>query len=294
MESARAGSLGDAVGRPPWIGWLAWLVIMSWRPVAHSLAVLLHEGFSGALFYGLSFAVGAAGVGIMWKGFRQEETTATLMGFAAGSMIWTGWCETAFNLFAETLQVPALRHQGYTLLTPGLLMIEASAVLLVVMMIFMGANKDTQCRMFLWFHRNLRIWPAQRTSGYQRQFARVTAMEYLFVVWFFYVVNIAIFDPRFLGPSSPVTALILAADAAWAVYLIWKLGSVRGAGAAFRYAIPAVGAAWILVETAAAMQIFREVWVHPAEYPWLMSGNGLLFLALIWLFVRQRPRLAAS
>lgn len=291
MASASDGAVSPSrlalgrLGRPPWVGLLAWLVIMSWRPVAHSLAVLMHTGFHGAAFYLVSFLVGAAGVVLMWRGFAREETAATLMGFAAGSMIWTGWCEAAFNFFAETLRVAPLQHQGYTLLTPGLLMIEASAVLFLVMAIFLGANQDTQCRMFLWFHRNLRIWPAQRTTGYKRQLARVTAMEYLFVVWFFYIVNIAIFDPRLLGPSHPMTAVILAADLAWAIYLVWKLSQVRGVGAAFRYAIPAVGAAWILVETGAAMQIFKEVWVHPTEYPLLMTANGAVFLIFMAAFV---------
>jgi hypothetical protein len=230
----------------------------------------------------------------MWKGFRRDETTATLMDVAAGSMIWTGWCEEAFEVSTRLLQVPPLEWQGYTLLTPNLLLIEASAVLFLVMTIFLGANKDTQCGMFLWFHRNLRIWPARRTAGYERQFARVAVMEYLFVDWLFYIINIAIFDPRILGPAHPATAVILALDLAWAVYLLWKLAQLRAPGAAFRYAIPTVGAAWILVETGAYMRLYTEIWVHPEDYPGSMLAMSVVFVAMLGVFVATSRRASAA
>ena len=269
--------------QPPLLGLLAFLVIITWRPVAHSLTILIHDLLSGSARVAASFVVGALGIVLLWKGFKRDENTATMMGILAGSLIWTGWAEESFNGFAMLLDIQPLEWNGFVLFTPGLLMIESSVILLIIMLFILGSNKDTQCRMFLWFHRNLRIWPAKRTPGYKRQFARVAAMEYLFVVWFFYVFNILIFDPRILGPDSPVTAGILLALAVWGSWLVWKLTRIRDPGPALRYAIPAVGCWWVLIESGAAMGIFTEVWIRPREFPLIMASVAVICL-FTWLY----------
>lgn len=259
------------LARPPVLGLAALCAILLWRPVAHSLTMLVHELFTGPSRLAVSFALGTAGFVLMWHGFRRSETTASVLGILAGSLIWTGWAEQGFNSFAELLGVAPLKWQGFTLFTPGLLMIEASVVLMLMMLVMLGANKDTQCRMFLWFHRTFRLWQGRRTPGYQRQIARVTTLEYLFVVWFFYVLNIVIFDPRVLGPAHPGALLMLALIAAWGAYLIWQLTRIRSPGLALRYAIPCVGCVWLLIESAAAMRLFREIWLEPLEFPVVMG-----------------------
>jgi len=266
--------------KPPLLGIVAFLVIITWRPMAHTLTILMHELLAGPVRMTASFLVGALGVVLMWKGFKRDETTASLMGILAGSLIWTGWAEEAFNAFAATLEIKPLLWNGYPLFSPGLLMIEASVVPMLMVLILLGANKDTQCRMFLWFHRNLGITPDKRTPGYKRQFSRVTTMEYLFVVWFFYVFNIVIFDPRLLGPDSPVTMGLLVAVFIWGCWLVWKLTQLRQAGAALRYAIPTVGCWWVLTESAAAMGLITEVWVRPREFPVTMAACGITCVGL--------------
>ena len=283
MHEKTASGLPSRLSQAPLLGVLAFLVIISWRPVAHSLTILIHELFSGPVRIGVSFCVGALGIMLLWKGFKRDENTASLMGILAGSLIWTGWAEESFNGFATLLDIQPLEWNGFVLFTPGLLMIESSIVLLIIMLFILGSNKDTQCRMFLWFHRNLRIWPAKRTPGYKRQFARVTAMEYLFVVWFFYVFNILIFDPRILGPDSMVTAGILVVLFLWGCWLLWKLCQIRMPGPALRYAIPAVGCWWVLIESAAATGLITEFWIRPMEFPLIMSAVALVCI-LIWAY----------
>jgi hypothetical protein len=224
----------------------------------------------------------------MWRGFRQSDSVASVLGILAGSLIWTGWFEQGFNGFAAALGVQPLTWRGFTLFTPGLLMIEASVVLMLGMLILLGANKDTQCRMFMWFHRHLHIWPGRKTAGYQRQIARVATMEYLFVVWFFYVLNILIFDPRVLGPEHPGAMAMLALIAVWGTYLIWKLTSIRGAGLALRYAIPCVGCVWLLIESASAMRLFREIWLEPLEFPLTMGIWAAIAAALFLGYSRLK------
>jgi len=278
-----------AVGiNPPLLGILAFGVIITWRPMAHALTILMHEQLTGPVRVALSILVGAFGVWLMWKGFKRDETTASLMGILAGSLIWTGWAEEAFNGFGAILQVEPLMWNGHPLFNAGLQMIEASVVPMLIVLILLGANKDTQCRMFLWFHRNLRITPGKRTAGYQRQISRVTTIEYIFVVWFFYVFNIIIFDPRVLGPDSTVTMLLLAAVFLWGCWLLWKLTQLRSSGAALRYAIPTVGCWWVLTESAAAMGLITEVWVRPREYPLIMSICGAICIALWFVYYRGR------
>jgi len=281
--------LVERLGRPPLVGLAAFCTILLWRPVAHSLTMLVHELFTGPSGIAVSFLLGAAGFVLMWRGFKLSDSAATVVGILAGSLIWTGWFEQAFGGFAAALGVQPLTWRGFTLFTPGLLMIESSAVLMLGMLILLGANKDTQCRMFMWFHRHLHIWPGRKTAGYQRQIARVATMEYLFVVWFFYVLNILIFDPRVLGPEHPGAMAMLALIAVWGAYLVWKLTAIRGPGLALRYAIPCVGCAWLLIESASAMRLFREIWLEPLEFPLTMSVWAVLSLALFLGY----PRLVA-
>ena len=280
----------EKLAKPPLLGVAAFLVIMTWRPVAHTLAILTHSLLAGGVRIGVSFLIGAFGVLLMWKGFKRDEVTATLMGIMAGSLIWTGWAEEAFNGFAAALAIQPLTWKGAPFFTPGLLMIEASVVPMLIMLILLGANKDTQCRMFLWFHRNLRITPDRRTPGYKRQFARVATMEYLFVVWFFYVFNILIFDPRVLGPDNPITFVLLAAILIWGCWLVWKLLQLRSPGIALRYAIPTVGCWWVLTESAAAMGLITEVWVRPREFPLIMLACGLVCIAQWSIYYGFRHR----
>jgi hypothetical protein len=281
-------NLAEALARPPLLGLVAFLTILLWRPVAHSLTMLVHELFAGPSRIAVSFALGAVGFALMWRGFKQSESAATVLGILAGSLIWTGWFEQGFNGFAAALGVQPLTWRGFTLFTPGLLMIEASVVLMLGMLILLGANKDTQCRMFMWFHRHLRIWPGRKTAGYQRQIARVTTLEYLFVVWFFYVLNIVIFDPRVLGPEHPGAMVMLALIAVWGVYLIGKLTKIRGSGLALRYAIPCVGCVWLLIESASAMRLFREIWLEPLAFPVTMGIWAIVAAALFLGYPRLK------
>lgn len=293
-EISPPGPAIAAITRTPWLGLLAFLVILSWRPVAHSAMMLMHEAFHGPVRLLASFTVGAIGIVVMWRGMKKDEVTGSLMGFLAGSLIWTGWAEESFNSFAALMQVQPLQWQGFTLFTPGLLMIESSVVLMLMLVIMMGSNKDTHCRMFMWFHRNLRIWPDRRTPGYKRQYARIACLEYLFVVWFFYVFNILIFDPRLLGPDSMITAGILLLLMIWGSYLLWKLTRLRAAGPALRYAIPTVGCWWVLVESGAAMGLFPEFWIRPMEYPLIMSTVALACLLIILTYRSLRPAPATA
>ena len=271
-------SWADRVLRRPWIGALAFAAVLLWKPSAHAITVTMHHLFDGPMQYLIGAVIGLAGFWLVWRGFRRDELSATCLGFMGGALIWLGWFESSFQLFAQALKLEPVMWQGFPLLSPELQVIESSAILFLAVLIFTGANKDTRCRMFMWFHRNFRLRPNQPTPGYRRQFARITAMEMIFVNWFFYVVNIAVFDPRLLGPRHTVTYALWVVFLAWGCYLLWKLLKYTSIAGAIRYAIPTVGAFWISIEMAAQWQLFSEIWVRPFEFP---AANILIIAAFV-------------
>jgi len=165
------GLAGDL--RAPWIGLLAFLIAFMWKPAAHTLSVVNHLLMPGGAHYLSGAVIGVAGFVLVWMGFRRDELTATGLGFMGGSFIFMGLVEPSFQLFAELMGVAPLMQEGATALSPNLLLMQASAISYFVVLIFLGADKDTRCRMFLWFHRNLKLRPNAPTPGYRRQPARI-------------------------------------------------------------------------------------------------------------------------
>jgi len=280
QDVGRSDGILRRVHSPPFLGLTALAITLLWKPTAHALTVTLHGLVTGPVQYLVGALIGLAGFTLVWQGFKRDELTATCMGYMGGSFIWIGWFEYAFDFFAEFLEVPALLQDGYVFFTPNLLLIEASAVLYLALLIFTGANKDTRCRMFLWFHRNFRLRPNQPTSGYKRQFARIAAMETIFITWFFYLVIILTCDPRIFGPRHLVTYCVFAAMIVWGVYLVFfKLIKFRSMAGAIRYAIPTAGVLWFCVELTSLWGWYTEIWIKPAEFPLSNLTFFALFLA---------------
>ena len=299
MSTQAAATLKSTGGlarynRAPFVALLTVGAILLWKALAHSLSVLLDHFFPDGQMIWIGAAMGITGFALIWNGFKRDEVPATLMGFAGGSLIWIGWMEQSFYGFSDFLQIPPYEWQGFTLLTPNLLLMQATLVPFLVLLIFMGANKDTRCRMFLWFHRHFRLRPAKPTQGYKRQFSRITAMEHLFVTWFFYILNIMLFDPRVLGPYHPATYAAFGIALVWVGYLwFFKMWPQKAMGYAFRYAIPTGSALWLAVEMASLWQWITEIWLYPLKYPVSMSIMLLVFVACFYA-IYAIPKAAAA
>jgi hypothetical protein len=261
-------SAGLGIHRAPLIGLMALVLVFLWRMAAHAITVVNMRSFPGEQLYFVGGAIGLFGCALIWIGMKRDELGATLLGYMGGAFIWMGWFETAFHGFSESLAIPTLMSNGVPALTPGLLLMESTAVILLANLIFLGASKETRCRMFLWFHRHFRLRPNKPTPGYRRQFARITAIETVFVSWFMYIAIILAFDPRVLGFRHPVTMGLFYGVIAWGLYLtFFKLVKYRAMAGAVRYAIPTGGILWLAVEMAAAWRWYPEIWVKPYEYP---------------------------
>lgn len=271
----------------PWSGFLGLVLVLLGLALGHSWIVLQRHltGVPSSLDTGVSLLVGAAGVALVWRGLRRPDNQATWLGYLGGNLIWIGWFEWTWEYFGHWLQLAPVVDKGIPILSPGLLMIQSTGLVVLGLLILLGANKDTRCRMFMWFHRNLRLRPGTMTAGYQRQHARTAALETIFLIWFIYLCAITINDPRLVRYDSTAAIVITLGFLAWAGYLVPKLARIRGIGAALRYAIPTGNILWLPAEGLSRWGLYPEVWVKPLQYTVLMScvlgGFILLSAALL-------------
>ena len=273
-------SLMARLATPPYLGLFIFAIILIYKPVAHCLLVLQHHFFTGPERYLVGFLVGLLGFTIIGKGLRRDELMASAMGYMGGALVWMGWFEYAFDFFGETLGIAPLTDPvgGFTVLSPNLVLMEATVVPFAAMLILFGANRETRCRMLMWFQRNLRLAPEKPTTGYKRNFAWVTAWETIFVSWAFYLQIILLYDPRLVGINHPVTFAMFFVYLAWGGYLLNRLAKYNEPAGAIRYAIPTVAAFWIAIEMASHWGWFTEIWVKPIQYP---VANAMFIAAFV-------------
>ncbi len=158
--------------------------------------------------------------------------------------------------------------------------------LLIVYGIF---NLQTKCNLMRWFHRNLRFSPGMPTPDNKRSFARITAMEVLFVTWFCYLFWLYAIYLGTRGTGAMIVLVLYAGWTAWAVYLIWKCTQQVRMAPALRYGIGAGIVLWGSAEMPAHFGAYREYWLHPDEYPIFNSIVTLLFVGGVVLIAR-RPK----
>jgi len=272
-------AISNRIGKTPLVGVFSLIMVWCSLALGHSLVVLQHASNPmGAIDTTFSLALGFGGFVLVWIGMKRPENQATLLGWLGGNLIWCGWFEWTWRYTAHLLEIEPVLDNGMMILSSELLMIQATTLLVVAMLIFFGANKDTRCRMFMWFHRNFKLRPDKMTPGYKRQHARTAAIETVFLIWTIYLFAIFINDPRGIRYDSIAAMAITVGFVIWAIYLINKLLKIRGLGAAFRYAIPTGNIAWLPIEGFSRWGLYPEIWVKPTIYPVLMSMILMIFI----------------
>jgi hypothetical protein len=219
---------------------------------------------------------------------KRPENQATLLGWIGGGLIWCGWFEWTWRYTAHFLDIQPVLDGDLMILSPELLMIQATTLLVVALLIFFGANKDTRCRMFMWFHRNFGLRPGTMTAGYKRQHARNTALETVFLVWTIYLFAIYINDPRGIRYDSVAAMVLTVGFVAWGLYLVAKLLKLREFGPTYRYAIATGNILWLPIEGFSRWGLYPEVWVKPVQFP-LFMGSVLVVFATILLVTYLGP-----
>ena len=233
MTAGSTGSVaavGSRLGRRPGAaGLTALLAVLAGIALSNTTVALQHHWLPTASAADTAFAAGAAALGLwlVWFGLQQGEMRASVAGYIGGSLIWIGVFEWTWAAFGTWLNIPPLQDNGMVIFGPGLLLVQATSLIFVALLCVYGTNKDTRCRMFMWFHRTLRLQPGKLTPGYRRQFAKITATETIFLIWFVYVVSLTINDPRLIGYASPAAPVIYVLLAIWSVYLMARLFKLR-------------------------------------------------------------------
>jgi hypothetical protein len=276
---------------------LSLALVLSGLALGHSL-VVTQWGLTGGISVldsMVSATLAITGFTLVWIGLKRPETQATMLGYAGGNLIWVGLFEWTWHYFGHWLKLEPIMDGEFEIIAPGLLMIQSTGLLVIGLLIFLGSNKDTRCRMFLWFHRNFRLRPGRMTPGYQRQFSRITAIETIFLIWFIYLCAIVINDPRLIKYDSPAAMAITVGFIVWGLYLANKLMKIRTLAAAFRYAIPTGSILWLPIEAFSRWGLYPEIWIKPFQYtiPMLLIAAAFL-LGVSWIYQTDARRMATS
>jgi hypothetical protein len=268
--------------RPPFVGIIAFVTVIMAQPLGHTLFVLMKDvmGSPDEASFTVSFLCGLIGFVLVWVGLRKQETAATWLGFVGGILIWTGWFEYTWEFFAHLLNVQPILNSdtGALVMSPGLQIIQASGILMFAVTVLLYFNRDTRCTAFKWLHRNAHMNPGKAGAAKDRDYARITALETIFVIWFIYVVNLTLYDERILGIEHPVTYGVFFGFLVWAIYLNTRLIKYARMAPAVRYAIPTTIITWLDIEVLSRWGILKEFWLMPGEYALEM---GLVVAAFV-------------
>lgn len=278
------GGLAARLHRPPLVGVTALFAVFLAVPMTHALSMVAREAARSvepALVY---LPIGAAALLLLVHGVRRGgEVAGTLIGFASGLLLWTGWAAYAFRFNELSLGLPMPVLAGDTRWPNNLLYIQGSVGICVVTLLFFALNRDTRCNAFLWLQRRLRLGLGPQASGQGRNFCRITFAETVYVTWFCYGASLFLADPRFIGYHGPAGYAVTAALALWGLYLVWRLMKFTRVMAGIRYAIPTKAILWIpFGEVLPKYGWYEEVWLRPWDYPGTML---ILVLALAGLLV---------
>jgi hypothetical protein len=287
----------QTIYRKPFPGLFAFGVAILSQWLGHSTYTFIH-GVAGSYHYAATLAVGALGAWLIWRGLKQPELAGTWMGFLGASLMWIGWFEFAFEFFAELYQVPPY------IAAPGVVsngeanLLQATMPIAFALFLLYGMfNRQTKCNLMRWVHRNLRFNPGMPTSDNGRSFARVTAMETLFVIWACYLFWLYV---GYFGVTTPINLAAYGIWAAWFVYIFVKLLQIPRVGHALRYGIPVGVIGWGLVEMPAHFGFYREIWLRPFQFPvttLIALGffiAGMIYVAIPAPAVRRAEAAAAA
>ena len=281
-----------ALYRKPWVGLLGLAIGFLTQPLGHT-AYKIIETASGEAVYVVAFLVGVLGLTIVWHGLKHDELKATWMGLLGGWLTWIGWFEYSFKLFSVLYAVPGFAVepsvQGGYVAAPQANMLQATVPLMLALLLVYGIfNLQTKCNFMRWFHRNLKFTPGMPTPDNKRSFARITAMEVLFVTWFCYQFWLYAIYFGTRGVGMQIVMALYAAWTLWALYLVYKCTQQIRVAPAVRYGVGAGIVLWGSAEMPAHFGAYREYWLYPLEYPVFNTIATLVFVSALYM-AANRP-----
>lgn len=284
--------------RPPWVGLLAFFVVFLVQGLGHTLMVVMEIGFGHEHVLQAAALMGLAGAALLFIGMRHPgEVAGTWLGFWAGTLIWTGWIEFSFVWAGDYLGVPDLmdaNNPGEIATKNEYLVMMSSVGLMFSTLVYFLLNKETKCNFFQWFQRHLRLRTGKPSRGYERNFAAITALETIYVLWFCYLALLFMYEETILGEHHPVTYGLFFANTIWAVYLLQRLVRFWRVTTAVRYAIPTAIIAYNSWEILERWGVISDFWVEPKAFalPLGLVAGALLIAAI--LAIRTPPHQKAA
>jgi len=257
-----------ALKRPPFIGIFAFMLVLLLQGLGHAQMVLQEKIFGEEYVFQSAAIMGVIGMALVYWGVRlnHNENAATWLGFFGGTYIWDGWCEFSYVFYAHHLAVPNLVENGEIVTRAEYLLMPSSIGVLLSTLVFFLFNRETRCNAFRWIHRNLHLPVGKPTLNYQRNISAIVAMETVYIIWFFYLFLLIIYDKQILGDDHWAMYPILFALVVWSVYLLNRLRKFSRLSSAFRYGIPTAIITWNTIEILGRWNIFTEVWIEPQKY----------------------------
>lgn len=273
--------------RKPFIGILAFVLVLFTMPLGHTVMILIEETYK---YYGAT-ALGVLGIILLMISTKYEgnENIQTYLGLFAGLFIWTGFIEFSFVYAAEVLGVAPLMENGEVVTKPEYLIMPSSIGLLIAGTLYFFLDSQTRCNFFMtlkkWTGLNLPLGKVDKKKNY----ANTTAIETVFVIWLFYIVLLLVYDNNIAGDKHWATYTVMFGSLIWSVYLISKLIKFNRMAPAIRYAIPTVVVFWNVVEILGRWNFFKEVWVMPGEYlvEVLLITVGFAIAMLLAIYLPQ-------
>jgi hypothetical protein len=270
--------------QPPYVGITAFLLVLFVQPLGHTVMIMMEHTFGEEYVYLSAAIMGLVGGAFLLFGMREaREVPATVYGFLAGTLLWTGWIEFSFVFYADRLQVAPLMENGEIVTKPEYLIMPSSLGVMLATLLYFTFNRETKCNFFRWLQRHCNVSTGAPTRRYKRNFAAITALETMYVIWFFYVVLLLLYDNALFGDRHPVTYAYLFFNTVWALYLFRRLMPISRGASAIRYAIPTAIIAWTSVEILGRWSFFTEIWIHPLDYALEMTLVVCAFTAFLGL-----------
>ncbi|MDJ0928557.1 MAG: hypothetical protein QNJ73_13040 [Gammaproteobacteria bacterium] len=272
--------------RPPLIGLLAFLLVFVVQGLGHTLMVAMEAFFGHDHVLQAATLLGLFGAVLLFVGMRHDgEVAGTWLGFWAGTFLWTGWVEFSFVWAGDYLAVPDLMDPatGEIATKNEYLVMMSSLGLLMSTLVYFTLNKETKCNMFRWMQRRLKLSTGKPTPRYPRNFAAITCLETIYVLWFCYLALLFMYEETILGEHHPVTYGLFFANTVWAIYLIQRLVRFWKVTTAIRYAIPTAIIAYNSWEILERWGVISDFWVEPQAYalPLLLITGAVLVAAIL-------------
>ena len=276
----------------------SFVLVLFTMPLGHALMILMEKFIDPVAVHYAGFTMGFVGLIMVIVGvFVKGDTRQTLWGLIGGLLFWTGWVEFLFLYYARRYGVPPEIEHGVVVTKPEYLIMPASFGLWMMVMTMYIFSTRNGCDFITWIqeklfgkHKNkIVVQPMTHHTSI------ITFMELNMILWAFYLLLMFCYDKNFLGDHHPVTYLIGIGCFIGSLFMFRRQLHIAAWGANIRMAVATVIVFWTPVEILGRINFFKEFWVHPQEYGFLLLcilGAFILLLVYMWLKGAKKKRIA--